>query len=196
MDRRGLLGLVGLMGVGLGVACARRSAPSPSRRQSRESQESSAQPVHAPQCFDVVAGDNSTSTRDVFTAKRCQGGGVTWAAIINVLVQECGPSKTVEAETPGWTGDVRALSWKGKTVRVAVDDEGDSARFCTDSGPLLAEVRSAVARLNAHAAELERTMGKANPLALECFPDGASVSTLLSGMAPPPSPPPAEARAR
>jgi hypothetical protein len=88
----------------------------------------------------------------VFSAKRCQGGGVTWGAIID------GPH-------PG-------------------------------TGAILADVRSDVARLNASAAELERTMGEANPLALECFPDGASVSTSMSGMAPPPLPSPAEARAR
>ena len=164
------------------VGCARRTPPTPDESR--------------PRCFDVVVGDNSPSTRRVFGAKRCQGGGVTWAAIIEVLVQRRGPSKAVETETPGWTGDVRALSWKGKTVRVAIDDEGDSARLCSDSDQVLAEVRSDVARLNASAAELERAMSEANPLALECFPDDASVSTLLKGMAPPPAPSPAEARAR
>jgi hypothetical protein len=115
---------------------------------------------------------------------------------VEALLKKRGPSTPAEATTPGWTGDVRAVSWKGKTVRVAIDDEADGARFCTDSDQLLADVRSDVARLNANAAELERTMGEADSLALECFLDDASVSTLMKGMVPPPPPSPAEARAR
>ncbi len=187
MHRRSLAGL----GMAFCFACACRDPPSLSA-----SQLSNEQPVQGARCFDVVVRDNSLSTRNVLSAKRCQGGGVTWAAILGVLMQKRGPSKAIEAATPGWTGDVRALSWNGKTVRVAIDVEGDSARFCTDSGQILADVRNDVARLNANPAELERAMREADPLALECSLDGASVSTLLSGMAPPPPPSPAEARAR
>jgi hypothetical protein len=183
-------GLVGLVGLALCFGCARRNPPSPSA-----SQESNEQPTQRPRCFDVLARDNSPSTRKVFSAKRCQGGGVTWAAIMEALVRRRGPSKPVEAPTPGWTGDVRAVSWKGKNVRVAIDDEGDAARFCTDSDQVLADLRSDVARLNGNGAELETTMGEADPLALECCLDDAAVSTLMKGLVPP-QPSPAEARAR
>jgi hypothetical protein len=164
--------LIGFVSMALCFGCARRTVPSPPG----ESKESTEQAVKRPRCFDVVANGNSPSTRKVFSAKRCQGGGVTWAAIMEALLQKRGPSKPVEEEMPGWTGDVRVLSWKGKTVRVAIDDEGDSARFCTDSDQVLADVRSDVARLNANAADLERTMGEVNPLALECNLDEASPS--------------------
>lgn len=161
-------GLVGLVGIGLWLGCARNSVPLPS---SGESKQSSDEAMRGPHCFDVVAGDNSPSTRRVFRARQCQGGGVTWAAVMDVLLQKRGSGRRVEEPLPGWTGDVRALSWKGKTVRVAIDEEGDSARFCTDSNQLLADIRSDVARVNANPAELEHTMEEANPRALECFED-------------------------
>jgi hypothetical protein len=165
MTHRG--SLVGLAGVALSFACARPAPPSPI-----VSQESNEQPRKAPRCFDVVVRDNSPSTRKVFSAKRCQGGGVTWAAILGVLIQLRGPSKAIESA--GWTGDVRTLFWNGKTVRVAIDEEGDRARFCTDSGQLLGDVQNDVARLNANPEDLERAMGEADPLALECVQNGAS----------------------
>ncbi|MBN9159959.1 MAG: hypothetical protein J0I07_03260 [Myxococcales bacterium] len=147
-------------------------------------------------CFSVVAKDNSPSTRAVFEAKHCQGGGVTWAGILRVLVHRRGTSKAVEAETPGWTGDVRTLSWEGGSTRVAIDDEADAALFCADSQRLVDEIRSDVKRLNARAGELERAMGEANPFELECLPDDASLSALMNGLNPSPPPSPAEARAR
>lgn len=148
-------------------------------------------------CFSVVAKDNSPSTRAVFEAKHCQGGGVTWAAILRVLVHHRGTSKAVEVAIPaGWTGDVRTLSWNGGSTLVAIDDEGDAALFCADSQRLVDDIQSDVKRLNARAGELERAMGEANPLELECLPDDASLSTLMNGLNPSPPPSPAEARAR
>jgi len=189
MSRRGLLGLAWAT---LFVACARRD-PSTTREPGPEDSERLAQ---APSCFDVVAKDNSAATRTVFAAKRCQGGGVTWAGILGILTDRRGESKPAEAPTPGWTGDVRILSWDGRPTRIAIDDEGDAARFCADSERLVSDIRADIKRLNADPAELERAMGAADPLALECLPDGTSLETLLKGMTPPPPPSPAEARAR
>jgi|GEM_PF-3420616 len=184
-------GLTGLLGLALCFGCTPRNPPS-----ARASHESDEQPTRTPRCFDVLARDNSASTHQVFRAKRCQGGGVTWAAIMEALVRKRGPSKAVEAPAPGWTGDVRAVSWNGKTVRVAIDDEGDAARFCTDSAEVLADVRSDVARLNGNGHELEEAMREADALALECSVDDATVSTRMLGLVPPPAPSPAETRAR
>jgi hypothetical protein len=178
--------LLGLVGLAFCAGCARRPAPAPSRG---EASGPTARAPQAPRCFDVTARDDSPSTREVFRAKRCQGGGVTWAAILEVLVHRRGASTAVEGETPGWTGDVRALSWKGGTkVRVAIDDEADAARFCAGSDEVLAAVRGDVARVNASAAELERAMREADPLALECAVAGLSGSTWSSAIAPPPRP--------
>lgn len=124
-------------------------------------------------CFSVVAEDDSPSTRALFEKKQCQGGGVTWAAILHVLLRRRGPSQAVEEATPGWTGDVRMLSWSGGPTRVAMDDEGDAVLFCTDSQRLLDEIRNDVKRLNARRLELERAMGEADPTALECSGDEA-----------------------
>jgi len=143
-----------------------------------------------------VAANNSPSTRAVFEAKKCQGGGVTWAGLLNVLVQRRGSSRAVAEVTPGWTGDVRTLSWDGGIARFAIDDEGDTARFCADSALLVSDIQNEVKRLNTEPAELERTMKEANPLALECTPPGASISGLLKGLNPSPPVFPAEARAR
>lgn len=152
--------------------------------------------AHERRCFHVVATDNSPSTRAVFEAKRCQGGGVTWAAILDALVRRRGTSEPIEDEVPGWTGDVRTLSWNGDVARFAIDDEGDEALFCTDSDRLLQDVQADVKRLNGRAAELEGAMGEADPLALECFSDDSAVAKLLGRMARPPEPSGAEARWR
>ena len=120
-------------------------------------------------CFNIVAQDNSPSTQALFDARHCQGGGVTWAAIVDVLLRRRGSSQPVEEVTPGWTGDVRVLSWKGGRTRVGIDEEGDAVQLCADSQRLLDEIQSDVKRLNALRPELERAMGEADPAALECF---------------------------
>ena len=122
-------------------------------------------------CFSTVAEDNSPSTQALFDTRHCQGGGVTWAAIVEVLLRRRGPSEAVEEVTPGWTGDVRVLSWKGGRTRVGIDVEGDAVQVCADSHRLLDEIQSDVNRLNALRPELERAMAEADPTALECFGD-------------------------
>jgi len=93
---------------------------------------------------------------------------VTWAAILDVLARRKGSSTPVEEISPGWTGDVRTLAWEGGVTRIAIDDEGDAARFCADSQRLLDDIQREVKRLNADSGALERAMREADPEALEC----------------------------
>ena len=57
----------------------------------------------------MLAKDNSPSTRGVFGSKHCQGGGVTWAAILDALVRRRGTSKAVEDVNDGVTAIVATL---------------------------------------------------------------------------------------
>ena len=167
------------MGVGLGVAgaCSRQQPTFPDGNEGapRAAAVPSERDVsRSRRCFTVASEDNSPSTRALFDAKHCQGGGVTWAAILDVLLRRRGPSQPVEEATPGWTGDVRILTWNGGHTRIAIDDEGDAALFCADSQRLVDEIQNDVKRLNAHPPELERAMTEADPMALECFRDEGS----------------------
>jgi len=161
--------LAGLSCAFLCFACQKRP------NQVQASAEPSAEGTSGnPQCFTVTAEANSPSTLTLFEAKRCQGGGVTWAAILNVLVRRRGSTRAVMEATPGWSGDVQILSGRAGATRVSIDDEGSAALFCSDSAALLKEVRSETKRLNESSAELARAMAEADPTALECFPEGSS----------------------
>jgi len=145
-----------------------------------------AAPSAHPDCFDVTVADESPGTRAVFEKRSCQGGGVTWSAILQVLAARQGRVAPIEEPLPEWTGDVSMLN--GRT-RFSVDDEGDAARFCSDEPALLATMRAGVARLNADARELVRAMGEAKAYELECLePDGTAPK--LPPLAAPPAPAP------
>jgi hypothetical protein len=153
------LGLLALALTSLG--CARKTAP-PSPRGA----------IAPAACLDVTAGENSPQTRKVFAARRCQGGGVTWAGILDVLAAHQGHVEPVTEPTPGWSGAVYTLD---RHARFSIDDESDAARFCADDPQLLATVRRELARLNTDPGALAQTMGEAKALALECLEaDGAA----------------------
>jgi hypothetical protein len=97
-----------------------------------------AAPASPPSCVDVVAFDNSPGTNAVFQRRRCQGGGVTWGAIL-------------AAAHPG----------------LAHADEGDAVRVCGAQGDVDA-VRTTYARLNADAVALEAAMNATSALLMEC----------------------------
>jgi hypothetical protein len=139
-------------------------------------------------CFDLTVGKNSATTTAVFEARQCQGGGVTWAGLLRVLVKRHGPSTVPDEPVPGWTGDVRRL---GATT-FSIDEEGDAARFCADDGALVAAMRQESAALNASKAALEAAMDEADPLDLECF----TGEDVLEGVRDAPAPGPAELQAR
>ncbi len=113
-------------------------------------------------CFDITTQTTSKTTREVFTRHGCQGGGVTWAGILQVLVKREGsPQPAFET---GWTGDVKAMNGG----LLAIDEEGDAARFCTNVPVLLERVRGEVDRLNADPKALEKAMAETTALELEC----------------------------
>lgn len=116
-------------------------------------------------CFDVTSATTSDSTRQVFDRRGCQGGGVTWAGVLRVLVRREGEPRP--ASEKGWTGDVRTLNG----ALLSIDDEGDAARFCSDQPAFLERLRAEVARLNADPALLEKAMAETTPLELECDED-------------------------
>jgi hypothetical protein len=113
-------------------------------------------------CFDVTTAITSKSTREVFERRACQGGGVTWAAIIGVLTRREGTPE-LAAET-GWTGDVKAM----QGGLFSIDEEGDAARFCTNVPVLFERIRAEVRRLNGDPKALEEAMSETTALALEC----------------------------
>lgn len=129
-------------------------------------------------CFDAVAARNSASTRSVFAARKCQGGGVTWAPILGALVARRGVVTPVRRPVPGMTGDIATLD--GKAL-FAIDEEADAARFCAHDPGLLNAIRTDYVRLNADAAALRQAMAEASPLAMECLDEDGK---------PPPLPPP------
>ena len=141
-------------------------------------------------CFDATTRDTSAAARAVFAERHCQGGGVTWAGLINVLVQRRGSVAPVLEATPGWTGGVSTLNGR---ARFSIDDEADSARFCTDDAELLADVRQDYERLEADQAFLRKAMSEAPPLALECLDVDGGISALLD-LVPLPGLPPDQAR--
>src|SRR6185437_8817932 len=154
-----VVGLLALAGLG----CPKKAVP-PSPR--------AAAPAA---CFEVTAADNSPKTRELFAARRCQGGGVTWAGILDVLAARQGHVEPVTAPTPGWAGAVYTLN---RRTRFSIDDESGAARFCADDRQLLATMRREVARLNAAPDALTRAMGQASALALECFESDGAAPTL------------------
>lgn len=182
----------------LGAACclAACQRTGVTHEQATRAEPSKAGTSAAPLCFSVTAEESSPATRALFEAKHCQGGGVTWAGILNVLVQRRGKTRAVEQPAAGWTGDVRLLSWKAGAARFAIDDEGSAALFCTDAPDLLSELRSETKLLNESSAELARAMAEAEPETLECFPEGLSPADLLKRASPSPPISPAEASAR
>ncbi|MDP3154740.1 MAG: hypothetical protein Q8N23_18830 [Archangium sp.] len=135
-------------------------------------------------CFDVTTRTTSQTTREVFTRRGCQGGGVTWAGILRVLVnREGSPQPAMES---GWTGDVKAMNGG----LLSIDEEGDGARFCTTLPALLDRVRGEVDRLNADPKALEKAMGETTALELEC--EGADDEALAQLNQPNPVPTPGD----
>lgn len=126
-------------------------------------------------CFDARVAQNSEQTRQVFSARRCQGGGVTWAALLDVLARRRGSVSPLDAPAPGWTGAVYTLN--GQT-RFSIDEEGDGARFCAGTAELSASIRRDYQRLNEDPAELRRAMSEASALAMECLEEDGSVPEL------------------
>jgi hypothetical protein len=117
-------------------------------------------------CFDATAGKTTPGTRAVFAERHCQGGGVTWAELIRAMLQRRGRVEPVLEPTPGWSGEVSALN--GRT-HFSIDEEADSARFCTDDAELLAAVQRDYERVNTDQGLLRKAMSEAPSLGMECL---------------------------
>jgi hypothetical protein len=138
------------------------------------------------ECFDVLAGGNSPQTRALFASRHCQGGGVTWAALLEVLARREGVVQPVLDATPGWTGSVNTLNG---VMRFSIDEEGDSARFCANDSGLAKRLHAQYDRLNSNEAELSRAMSEASPLNLECLNPAGGLPALPEPVPTPVLPP-------
>lgn len=148
--------------------------------------EVSAPAVESRTCFEATASANGASTRAVFSARHCQGGGVTWAPLLQALAKRRGPVTRIDERTPGWTGVVYALSG----TRFSIDDEGDAAQFCSNDAALVSAVRADYQRLNADAGALRRALSEASAVEMECLEADGSVPA-QPVFVPPPEPGPA-----
>ena len=125
-----------------------------------------------------------------------QGGGVTWAAILDALRSAAGDERAhrgrgagIERRRSNAIVERRCRSFRHRRRR-------RRGPLLHRFGPAPAGRPSGRQAVNGRAAELEGAMGEADPLALECFSDDSAVAKLLGRMARPPEPSGAEARWR
>lgn len=123
-----------------------------------------------PRCFDVVASDNSRATNAEFGARELQGGGPTWASLLQVFAhrhaEEVAPLAAPPADAPGhgaaWSAKLRdGLTW------FVLDDEADAARFCAGDARLLEGVRQEYEAANRDRATLAKAISEARGFGLE-----------------------------
>jgi hypothetical protein len=112
----------------------------------------------APVCFDILARDNSEATARLFTARHCQGGGVTWGAL---LAAAHGDSFTF-------------------------DDEGDAVRVCGAPNSV-DDVRRTYRRLNSDEGALREAMSSTSALLMECLEADGTQPKLPANMFPVPT---------
>jgi len=124
-------------------------------------------------CFTVTSSGNSTSTTKLFEARHCQGGGVTWAAILEALARREGTVAPVTVPTPGWLGGVYTLNGS----RFAVDDEAEAALFCAADPKLIVRMKAEYKQLNSDVKALQKAMAEADPAMLECFDEHGQAPT-------------------
>ena len=150
------LGACCLLAIGA-PACTRKDPPPPP----------SPAIDHAAQCFETH-GRNSAEADAVFERRHLQGGGPTWAALLEVIVRR-------HAEVgAGWTrvspvgfGDAHDATFQGTLTWYVLDDEAEGAVFCAGAPALLHAVDDEVTALNADPAALEKTIDQADPRWLE-----------------------------
>ena len=98
-------------------------------------------------CFDVTYAMNSRGTNAVFERRHLQGGGPTWAAILETVVRGYRPSVAAD--------------------RYRFDDEGDAVQVCAADAALRDAVRADYKRLNGNAKALEAAIDRVPPGELE-----------------------------
>jgi hypothetical protein len=108
-------------------------------------------------CFEIVVTHNSRATQALFDARRCQGGGVTWGAIVRALAR-------LRGVTEG--------------AHLSIDDEGDAVQVCARDRKLSKALKRTYERLNHDGAELRRAMNEAPAWDLECLAADGSAPKL------------------
>lgn len=98
-------------------------------------------------CFDVTYAMNSRGTNAVFARRHLQGGGPTWAAILETVVRGYKPPVAAD--------------------RYRFDDEGDAVQVCAADAALRDAVRADYRRLNGNARALEAAIDRVPPGELE-----------------------------
>ena len=122
-----------------------------------------------PSCFTVQGSANSAGTTQLFKARQCQGGGVTWSAILHRLAAHEGTVGASLNRTPkGAVGYARSIQFRGTTTWYSVDDEADAALLCAGDAALLKAIADHYQRLNASPALLSSGMQHIPAQQMEC----------------------------
>jgi hypothetical protein len=122
-----------------------------------------------PSCFTVEASANSAGTTQLFKSRQCQGGGVTWSAVLHRLAAQQGRVGGALNPTPkGALGDARSIQVGGTTTWYSVDDEADAALLCAGDTVLLNAIVNHYQRLNGSPELLSREMQQIPAEQMEC----------------------------
>lgn len=97
-------------------------------------------------CFDVLYTANSRATNALFKRRHLQGGGPTWAAILESEARRLMPKRAASLD---------------------FGDESDAVRICSSDPSLLATIRADYERLNKDAAALAKAIDRVPPDELE-----------------------------
>jgi hypothetical protein len=117
-------------------------------------------------CFNLAVKANSKGTTAVFKQRHLQGGGESWAAILESLVK--GYTKFVREShdyAPGMPhfGIPNIVTYRDVETWYILDDEGDVAVFCAGDPELLKAARADYDRLNSDGKALEEALDHLGP---------------------------------
>ena len=122
-----------------------------------------------PSCFTVQASANSAGTSQLFKSRQCQGGGVTWAAILHRLAAHQGKvGGSLNPAPKGAVGDARSIQLRGTTTWYSVDAEADAALLCSGEAALLTSIVKHYQRLNGSPELLSKEMQQIPAEQMEC----------------------------
>jgi hypothetical protein len=117
-------------------------------------------------CFNAYVGGNSRTTTAIFKRRRLQGGGPTWAAILEAQVKSyttfIREQDHYSDDMPGFGSPIIVTFRKAQTWYI-LDDEGDGAIFCAGDRALLEAVRADYVRLNKDSKALEQALDRLGP---------------------------------
>jgi hypothetical protein len=112
-------------------------------------------------CFDAYYDDNTQGTNSIFRNEHLQGGGPTWAALLQVFVRRHGDGIRALTEPPRGAppyGASWSISFAGRMTWFLLDEEGEGARFCAGDPALLAAVRDDYGMANHDGAVLQQAL--------------------------------------